>query len=379
MDNITHTLIGLAAAEGVASGRKKARLPLWIASGVANNLPDLDVIETSVIFRDPLSYLLHHRGHTHTFLLAPLQSLLWLGCLWLLWRKREDMPWKEISFLVFLGVPLHIFADFWNSYGVHPFWPWDNAWIYGDMVFIVEPWIWVLFLPPLAAAAATKLGKRICYGLLSAILLLSCFHSAVPWEMALLLGLGTIFSFLIAQLSPTARIFLPITLFVCALLGMKFTSEQLRSKHSSPPALLALSPFPANPFCWVAIETKLEAERYQAKLSTLAAFPDIYPAEKCPSLHGKESTAPLKTSASGDRIFESSKSALDQISKDCVGEAFLRFARAPFWLEKEGKWIIGDLRFDRGPELGFSEFTLGGATCPSSLPPWTGPYHPSRL
>ena len=37
--------------------------------------------------------------------------------------------------------------DFTNSYGVHPFWPVDNRWYYGDAVFIVEPLLWACSAP----------------------------------------------------------------------------------------------------------------------------------------------------------------------------------------------------------------------------------------
>lgn len=388
MDNVTHTLIGLAAAEGVATWRKKARAPLWIASAVANNLPDLDVLETSVIFRDRLGYLLHHRGHTHTFLAAPLQAIIWLAVLWLIWRKREGLPWKEISLLALLGVPLHIFADFWNSYGVHPFWPWDNNWVYGDMVFIVEPWIWVLFLPSLAAAAASKASKRVFYGLLAGILLLGLFHPAVPLPLATLLLLGAGLSWAVSRLGPRPRILIPIFAFLLALAGMKAISETLRARHAAPGALLTLSPFPANPLCWAAIETRLDNGNYVATLSTLAPFPALKSAASCPPLQGSgDTTAPLtavpeleSAAQANIRRFQAPAAGLTLLAKDCVGEALLRFARAPFWKEEGGQLVVGDLRFDRDKDLGFTEFVLGGTfPCPASLPPWTASYHPSRL
>ena len=34
------------------------------------------------------------------------------------------------------GTLLHLGMDFLNSYGVHPFWPIQNRWVYGDSVFI---------------------------------------------------------------------------------------------------------------------------------------------------------------------------------------------------------------------------------------------------
>ncbi|HKE93652.1 MAG TPA: hypothetical protein VKB34_05035, partial [Povalibacter sp.] len=55
--------------------------------------------------------------------------------------------------------------------------------------------------------------------------------------------------------------------------------------------------------------------------------------------------------------------------------AFLRFSRVPWTLRREHAWIIGDLRFDREPELGFAELELvdGQERCPRHVPPWIEP------
>lgn len=375
MDNVTHTLIGLAAGEAVAVYRKKARAPLWIASALANNLPDLDVALTSFVFRDKLGYLLHHRGHTHTLLLAPLQSLFLMLLLWVFWRKREA-PWKELGFLSFLGVFLHLFADFWNSYGVHPFWPWRNDWIYGDMVFIVEPWAWVLFLPPLAISAARKLTKAAFYALLFLILALAWKLPLVPWPMATLLSAGALSTWLFARskrVKESARIYVPLVVFCLALLGMKGISWSLKAKHGSVGAETLVQPFPANPFCWTFMESRLDGPHYSAEIRTLAAFPSLVGVENCPELQ-QDTTAPLENG-----IFRSPRDELEELSRQCGSAAFLRFARIPYWKKENGDWILGDLRFDRGSELGFAEFKLSEIACPSVEPPWTGPFHPTRI
>ena len=67
MDNITHSLVGVALAEVVTRrGATKAERRVAVGAGiVATNLPDID-IAYSVITEAPIGYLLHHRGHTHT-------------------------------------------------------------------------------------------------------------------------------------------------------------------------------------------------------------------------------------------------------------------------------------------------------------------------
>src|SRR5262249_8885402 len=79
-----------------------------------------------------------------------LPQALLIVCFLLLFRggllsKRLNFrDWVLATATAFFGVLLHIFADSWNSYGVHPFFPLDNSWYYGDYIFIVEPIVWVI-------------------------------------------------------------------------------------------------------------------------------------------------------------------------------------------------------------------------------------------
>ena len=94
MDNATHTLIGLLIAETAVQLRKdeptrpnQFRLAAGFVSMLANNIPDFDALYTWITPK-PLGSLLHHRGHTHTLLLAvPLALLSVLPFLW--WARRR--------------------------------------------------------------------------------------------------------------------------------------------------------------------------------------------------------------------------------------------------------------------------------------------------
>ncbi len=383
MDNITHTLLGIAAGEALATTTKKARTPLWIASGLANNLPDLDLLLTTFFFKTPLDYLLHHRGHSHTVVLAPVLSLVLLGILYLFWRKKI-VPWKEIIFLVLLGPPLHLLADYGNSYGVHPFWPVNQEWFYGDMIFIVEPWLWVLLLPALFFACTTKWGKGLCVLLLALILGLAWHHPSLPWPLAATLTATTAFLFFLYK--NISQSFSRITLalgFVCLLLlSLGTLSQSFRKTYQTPGRELVLQPMPANPFCWSAIEAGFQGDQYIATLSQLAPFPKLWPATRCPTLFQTQTTAPLIVVGKADTaerkyigLFQAPRAELDFLRKDCRVATLLHFARAPYWKKTEDGWIVGDLRFDRGPELGFCEFSFPDQEaqhCPAIVPPWRG-------
>jgi inner membrane protein len=59
----------------------------------------------------------------------------------------------------------------------------------------------------------------------------------------------------------------------------------------------------------------------------------------------------------------------------CEFAAFLRYARVPWSSREAGQLIVGDLRYDREPGLGFAELALDPvpASCPRFVPPWRPP------
>ncbi|WP_229425109.1 metal-dependent hydrolase [Massilia sp. Se16.2.3] len=99
MDNLTHSLVGLALGElahrvlptEADPARASTRRRLLLSCGaLASNFPDLDLVLTPLL-PDPFGYLLHHRGHTHTLLYALPQALLLLAGLWLFWANARAL------------------------------------------------------------------------------------------------------------------------------------------------------------------------------------------------------------------------------------------------------------------------------------------------
>ncbi|MGZ3700552.1 MAG: metal-dependent hydrolase [Bdellovibrionota bacterium] len=386
MDNVTHTLMGIAAAEAVlATRQKKARIPLWVASAVANNLPDLDVFFTWGR-PDRLTYMLFHRGYTHTLVSLPLQSLLWLLVLRFWWRNRNDIPWRSTAALCFLGPPLHLFADAWNSYGVHPFWPFDNRWYYGDLVFILEPWLWVVILPPVWKRCSSTPGKAISLGLLALLLGLSWYHPYVAWPVALAL---TVFSaaWLAAQgwikneRARIAGIFTMITL----LFGVLSWAELgLKTVFAGEGAEIAAIAAPGNPFCWTMLSAGFSGNEDRAAAWAAAPWPSLVPASACPVLlRSHTGLIPLEGSSTPARIplgqFRGTRAQYDQVVKSCRARAYLRFARIPVWKIDGEKDQLGDLRFGSAFSFGIDGEAGPAEICPIFEPPWVGRFHPSQL
>src|SRR5690606_18613423 len=145
--------------------------PLHLCAIVASNLPDLDMVYAGVT-GGKLGYLLHHRGHTHTFVVAVLLALLLSAGCYTWFRRRQTPPRRALGLLAFStlgGVGLHIGMDYGNSYGVHPWWPFDNHWYYGDSVFIIEPWLFAALAVPALFSVRTRVMRGILLLLLTVV------------------------------------------------------------------------------------------------------------------------------------------------------------------------------------------------------------------
>jgi inner membrane protein len=142
LEPITHFLTG-ACLGRAGLNRKTALATLTLT--LAAEAPDLDVIGGTV--RGSAFGFAHHRGFTHSLLGVPLDALLVLGFVYLLWRIRgrrvndSKVPprWGLLFLYACLAGLSHILLDFTNNYGVRPFWPFSERWYSWDIVFIVEP------------------------------------------------------------------------------------------------------------------------------------------------------------------------------------------------------------------------------------------------
>ena len=146
MDNIAHTLAGLALAE---TGLKR-RTALGTATlAIAANLPDIDAI--TYVMDVGLDPLVVRRGWTHGPIAMVALPLL-LTAIMVGWdRAFGDKPGRRhtpvnvgwVFALALIGVLSHPLLDLMNTYGVRLMMPFSGRWFYGDGLFIVDPWLWV--------------------------------------------------------------------------------------------------------------------------------------------------------------------------------------------------------------------------------------------
>ena len=374
MDNLSHSVASLLAGEimhrslapepdGNSHGLRR-RLML-VTCALAGNFPDLDLVLTPLL-PAPLGYLLHHRGHTHTLLYALPQMLLLAALIWALWpnarRLLRSSATARIGFLLALvaGFALHLLMDYLNSYGLHPFHPVDSRWVYGDMVFILEPVFWLAFgVPMIMSARRTALR----WLLLPAALALAGArnHDGRPRLAPLLAGaaLGLGFVALQAAMSAQAR---------------QVVAGHLQA--ADPKAVLldaAMSPYPSNPVCWnfVAVERAAGQRDFRLSRGIVSLAPASLPVPACPPAFVEGALPAGATAAIALQARQETPLArLRELArKDCYFHDWLRFARMP-WLATDS---ASDARFASSPRGNFSTLMLvepGERGCERGVPQW---------
>lgn len=182
MENLCHTLVGVVLAR---AGFDRTT-PLATATlVVASNLPDLDVV---TVWWGDLAYLEHHRGITHSLVGLAVQAPILAGAVvafdrWVRrrrWKDAEPAKFGPLLVVALVGLVVHLLLDWTNSYGIKPLLPFDGRWFYGDLVFIVDPWLWLVLGGALYLGGRREWTNRIAWGLV-----FSAMTAAVAFSLGL--------------------------------------------------------------------------------------------------------------------------------------------------------------------------------------------------
>jgi len=407
VDNLTHTIIGLVAGDSIARassakspGLSADRRRNWfvVIAAVGGNLPDLDLVLTYSGFgNDKLAYLLQHRGYTHTIVGCVVLSLLLYGAteLWARYRRLTLTPRDRLTLgaMALFATLLHLGMDSLNSYGVHPFWPFDNAWFYGDSVFIVEPLYWI------AAAPMFFLVKSVVTRILVGLLLLAGLaahvfvHLGQPvWYIgimlltAVLLVVGKRASARTASLISAATTVGVTAMFIFAGQAAAHRVEAIAARDFPSETGIdhVLSPSPTNPLCWDVLLLQSGSGRYIARHAMITTASSWLAADRCAGIfEGQHSTAPMTEVQAPETPvvhwlgqFSMPENRLASlVAQNCGAFELMQFVRAPFAAEVDGRWVIGDLRFDREGALGMAEIQVedpAHSRCRHNVP-WVPP------
>lgn len=157
MDNLTHTLTGLALSRA-GLNRYYARPALVLL--LAANAPDIDVVS---LIGGTIRYLEYHRGYAHSIAMLPVVAALPMlaACA----ASRSMKGWKAAYMLSMIGVASHLLLDWTNTYGVRMLLPFSAQWLDLDITNIVDLWIWGVLLlasvgPILGRLVSSEIGAK---------------------------------------------------------------------------------------------------------------------------------------------------------------------------------------------------------------------------
>lgn len=263
MDPFTHTFAGgLMARGGLRTLTPLATAALLI--GV--NAPDIDIVTS---WMGEYASLAHRRGWTHgvlAWVVLPLTITAML-MIWQRIRQRHLNPAPPVRplfwpllFVSMLAVLSHPLLDWLNNYGIRLLMPFDNQWFYGDTLFVLDPWVWLIMGGGWFITASQHRWQQVVWGLFwlgaSAVVSLNSFSTAATiaiWYtgLAAIIGLRVISPTLAS--STTARWALSIALLYIAINGVALRTavnqvEQfVTASGKGAPLDIMVAPFPANP------------------------------------------------------------------------------------------------------------------------------------
>lgn len=394
MDNITHAFVGVALAECAlpTSATRTTRRVFMVAAVAAANAPDIDLFYTWIT-EAPLGYLLHHRGHSHTWpgLVALSVSLTAALRLW-------PAGWSVVSagrarFLALMLVALvsHLLLDAANVYGTHLLYPFTSRWYYGDAVFIFEPWVWLLLGVAVTQNALGPWSRRIAWGLtVVPTVALAALGLVAPGVLGLLAAAVAGLWLAFRRWPPRQRAAVALVGTILAFVAMfgvsraarAATIEVLRTVSTDAIVDVVANPNPAAPWCWSVVSMQRTADEASltVRRGTLSLWPGLRPADTCAThrLAAADPPLPPVGDAPVGRLIWNREWHVDLVplrdraATDCRVRAWLQFGRVPF--VDDGH--IVDLRFDNPLSANFSAMAIDDdrrVGCPSRLTNWAWP------
>jgi inner membrane protein len=261
LDPLTHTLVGASLSATRLGGTTRRAVPALV---IGANLPDIDVF--AYVAGDDAA-LGFRRGWTHGVLAlivlpALLALLLWAWERWRPGREQRTFSPRRLFALSYLAVLTHPTLDWLNTYGMRWLMPFDGTWFYGDSVFIMDPWLWLILGLGWLAGRRPGRGLLITFGVLSTLLVLLVLTRAPGYSFAVVpVLLALLLALLWRPAGPelarrVATIGLALAaLFIGAMLVLHEAAEQrvraeMRSLDGDTPARLMVGPMPLNPLAW---------------------------------------------------------------------------------------------------------------------------------
>ena len=300
MDNVTHSLVGLAVAKAGLERFSPGATPLCV---LAANAPDIDV--AVLLFADRWTFLREHRGITHaivgTICLSVLLPLLFYGIDYFIARLRNTSPTTKLKGLFIASVVAsvtHPLLDWTNNYGMRFLLPWNERWFYGDFVFIIDPFLWlVLGTSVFLVSSRTGVQKATwitAAAILTALLLLAPRSSDLQHPVLVkaiwFLFLGSaivLFVFKVGERWKSRVVFCGIAIALCYWIGLflvhqyavnigRVRADEIARSNSETVMNLAAMPVLASPLNWDCVfDTDKATYRFKVNLGSDERAPEV--------------------------------------------------------------------------------------------------------
>ena len=381
----------------------RTRTAFVVAGVAAANAPDVDLLYTGLT-EAPLGYLLHHRGHSHTLPgLIALGLVIWSGVRLLPWTKAAvagmERRWIALIAAALLG---HLLMDTANSYGTHLFYPFSHRWVYGDAVFVLEPWLWVILGTGLALNSRRywrALPALLAIAPLAAVHALGLLQSRVLVAMLAVAAVMTI-----ATRAWDRQRRATVMLAVAATIFLLMPAVSRAAKAEARRTVLAMEPGeivdivsdanPGVPWCWSVLTVQKAsrinvgaAEELVARKGTLSLLPGVWPAASCASAEvmranwgtgdGVDSVDSVDRTSGAIVWHRRWRVDVDELralyAANCRVRAWLQFGRVPY----VAAGSIADLRFEHPIGQNFTPMSVdsNGRGCPVFVTSWELPRH----
>ncbi|GGF80223.1 metal-dependent hydrolase [Alteromonas lipolytica] len=263
MDPFTHTFAGGLLASG---GLRKVTPLAAAALLIGANIPDVDIV---VSLMGEQASVAHRRGWTHGVLAWVVLPLILSAGLMLFANIRariKPATTIEPSFWPLLGLSLlavlsHPLLDWLNNYGVRLLMPFDNRWFYGDTLFVLDPWVWLLLGGGYCYATSARRWQQLMWAVFwvvsSAVVCLNNFSTTatiVVW----FIGLSSLLTLriFVPGITPSSVARLALILGVGYIIINDIVSrfaaarvaDEMAARGLGDVADIMVAPVPANPF-----------------------------------------------------------------------------------------------------------------------------------
>ena len=264
MDPIAHSLVGASLSETRLKRLTTLATPTLV---LAANAPDIDIVSAAAGQDFSLGF---RRGWTHGVLAMAILPLVLVGLILLADRGVSRLTHRPprarpgpLIVLSYIGVLTHPLLDWLNTYGIRLLMPFEDRWFYGDALFIVDPWVWLL-AGTVVVLANTQTAKGRTAWLVTGVAVTALVTGATAVSAAARgLWVTGVVTIICVRSWGGAQHQLPRVATVCLASAMLYiaamvASSRLASHQASEwlaqrgdvGSVIMAGPLPANPFGW---------------------------------------------------------------------------------------------------------------------------------